>query len=522
MNTLKRFQVVCLIGFLTVTYTLASASNKTNLYDRMLPARNILEICGGHQGPVIKQGDPGTEDNKYGFEGGRAFKYKGEYQLFTAERFGNPIIIKMRLGHWKSKDGIKWQRVSTLYESSGNFTGEDPRAALWAPMPYYNEKEGRWNLFYIAYRCKPNDPTGWYENYEGRIWRAVSTVSGYDGLYGPYKDIGVILEPGPDSDPWEGLQGTDSFYAYQVGNEWYGFYGSAQTQADINPDYPKWAVGLVKAPELAGPWKRCSEMNPIKFHPVFAENPIVVKLEDGRYTATLDGGRPTQFGYAFSDDGIHWTKAAFIDLDLEFKQWWTLMRTPLGLIPEDDGTYTVFYTAYTETDFACLGMVKLKEIDPKNQRFALSRLYPGKIMQSFEQPRMNKNLADKPLKIGGRTFKNGIGTHAESRIYVDTKNAAKRFVSYVGVDDVVAKGYGSVEFFVIGDDKVLWKSGMMKSGDKAKKVDINIKGISRLLLYVSDAGDSNGSDHADWADAYFIVDQIHPTITWPEIKCLSN
>ena len=370
MYILKRFLVICLLYSLTTSCTLATVPKKANIYDRMLPARNILEICGGHQGPVIKQGDPGTEDNKYGFEGGRAFKYKGEYHLFTAELIGDPIIVKLRLAHWKSKDGITWKRLSTLYESSGDHTGVDPRASLWAPMPYYNEKEKRWNLFYVAYRSKPNDPTGWYEGYEGRIWRAVSTVDGYDGLDGPYEDVGVILEPGPDSDPWEGLQGTDSFYAYQVGSEWYGFYGSAQTQTDVNPDYPKWCVGLVKAPEMAGPWKRCSEMNPIKFHPVFGENPIVVKLKDGRYSATLDGGTPTQFGYSFSDDGIHWAKAAFVDLSLEFDQWWTLMRTPLGLIPEDDGTYTVFYTAYTKANFASVGMVKLRQIDPKDHRLS--------------------------------------------------------------------------------------------------------------------------------------------------------
>ena len=51
-----------------------------------------------------------------------------------------------------------------------------------------------------------------------------------------------------------------------------------------------------------------------------------------------------------------------------------------------------------------------------------------------------------------------------------------------------------------------------------KKIDIDTTGIKQLLLYVSDAGDGNGSDHANWADAYFIVDQVHPTITWPDIK----
>jgi hypothetical protein len=493
---------------------------KKDIYSKILPERKILEICGGHDGPVIKQGDPGTEGNKYGFEGGRAFKYKGDYHIFTAERVGDPIIVKMKMAHWKSPDGIKWQRISTLYESSGNFTGEDPRAALWAPMPYYNEKEGRWNLFYTAYRCKPNDPTGWYENYEGKIWRAVSTVPGYDGLDGPYEDVGIALQPSPDSGPWEGLQGTDSFYAYQVGDRWYALFGSAQTQTDLDPDYPKWAVGFATAPELAGPWKRLNHMNPIKFHPVFAENPIIVKLADGRYSATLDGGSHTQFGYSFSDDGMRWSKASFVDIALEFDQWWTVMRTPLGLIPEPDGTYTVFYTAYTETDFAEIGMVKFKEGPDQSSRLYLNELDIQKVMQAWGDPQRNKSITEKTMDIAGRTFKRGIGSHAESRIYIDTKNSVKRFVSYVGVDVGVDSGQGTVEFFVIGDGKVLWKSGVMKNGDPEKKVDVDTTGVKMLLLYASDAGDGNGSDHADWADAYFVVDGDDPVIAWPDVRGL--
>jgi len=42
----------------------------------------------------------------------------------------------MRLAHWKSKDGIKWVRVSTLFESSGDFTGKDKNASIWSPIPF--------------------------------------------------------------------------------------------------------------------------------------------------------------------------------------------------------------------------------------------------------------------------------------------------------------------------------------------------------------------------------------------------
>lgn len=47
-----------------------------------------LEIIGFHEGPVLGENDPGTEDIQHGFEGGRVIKHKGEYHLFTSEQSG--------------------------------------------------------------------------------------------------------------------------------------------------------------------------------------------------------------------------------------------------------------------------------------------------------------------------------------------------------------------------------------------------------------------------------------------------
>ena len=47
-----------------------------------------FKIAEVYEGPIIIKRDTETEDNKYGFEGVRAFKYKGEYHLFTSKRFG--------------------------------------------------------------------------------------------------------------------------------------------------------------------------------------------------------------------------------------------------------------------------------------------------------------------------------------------------------------------------------------------------------------------------------------------------
>ena len=59
-----------------------------------------LEIVDWHEGPVIQKGDPGTEDIKHGFEGGRVIRQDGVYHLFTSEQSGDPKWVKMRMAHW--------------------------------------------------------------------------------------------------------------------------------------------------------------------------------------------------------------------------------------------------------------------------------------------------------------------------------------------------------------------------------------------------------------------------------------
>jgi len=120
------------------------------------------------------------------------------------------------------------------------------------------------------------------------------------------------------------------------------------------------------------------------------------------------------------------------------------------------------------------------------------------------------------LTIAGKTFDSGIGTHAVSRMILNLYGDAERFKAFVGVDDEMPKGRGSVEFVIKGDGKELWKSGVMTSGDKAKKADVDLKGVKELILEVADGGNGIGSDHADWADAVLVVNGKTPEIVIPE------
>ncbi len=307
-----------------------------------------LVLVKQQETPVLTVRSPGAEGNRHGFEGGRVLKLGSTYHLFVSEMAGDPFWVKMKLGHWTSEDRLHWKRVSTLFESSGEFEGKDPRAALWAPMPVYDEKEGRWNLFYVAYRSAPNTATRWLNNHDGKLWRAVSQTKGIDGIDGPYEDVGIILQPGPESQPWEGLQGTDSFFPYQIGDQWYALYGSANTEMkDEQSLRGPWSVGLASAPALAGPWKRLAEGNPLPIEKVFIENPIVTRLADGTYAAVYDSHAPNAIGYTFSRDGIHWAPGEALIVQPKGKGFWADdVRTPLGLIPEGKDTFTLFYTGY--------------------------------------------------------------------------------------------------------------------------------------------------------------------------------
>jgi hypothetical protein len=327
----------------------------------MLPLR--FDLIDAPPVPVITSRHLDLAGNKYGFEGGCFVKEAGVYHAFMAEIAGDPFNCRMRLAHWSSADLRSWRRVGTLYETDGSITPGDPRFSLWSPMVVFNESEDRWNLFYVAYTPGEGKIQGLHTN--GRIWRAVSTVAGRGGIGGPFRDVGVVLQPDADSEPWEGQQATDSFYPWPVGNEWYSFYGGHNYEP-VGP----WPVGLVKAPALAGPWKRCPELNPSPIEPVFVENPIVT-LVGLHYVAIYDNCAPgdtyiaeaRHVGYSVSADGIHWPKGGNLAVQPPEgpAQWSEDIRTPLGLVAEPDGTFTMLYTGKVRGEhFWAVGVARLK------------------------------------------------------------------------------------------------------------------------------------------------------------------
>ncbi len=116
-------------------------------------------------------------------------------------------------------------------------------------------------------------------------------------------------------------------------------------------------------------------------------------------------------------------------------------------------------------------------------------------------PQARKSVEGNPLRIAGQRFDRGVGTHAVSTFLLSLDRKANRFTATVGVDDEADTGRSSVAFFVLGDRKVLWSSGVMKGGHKPARIDLDVRGVKLLGLLVTDAGDGIDYDHADWCDA---------------------
>lgn len=133
----------------------------------------------------------------------------------------------------------------------------------------------------------------------------------------------------------------------------------------------------------------------------------------------------------------------------------------------------------------------------------LASLDLTKMTTGWREAQRDVSIERRPLSVGGRAFAGGVGTHADSVIWIELDGGAGRFSAQVGVDDGVAAGRGSVEFYVYADDAELFASGVMRGGDAAKAIDVDVTGRRHLALIVTSGGDGAQYDHADWAEATF-------------------
>jgi alpha-galactosidase len=137
-----------------------------------------------------------------------------------------------------------------------------------------------------------------------------------------------------------------------------------------------------------------------------------------------------------------------------------------------------------------------------------------KMRQSWSQPQRDRSVARGPLCVRGEVFSRGVGTHASSTFRIRLGGKALRFRGSVGVDDSSGSG-GTVRFKLVGDGQLLFDSGIMRSRQAARRIDIDLRGVGDLVLAVRDAEDGISYDHADWCDARILFSGERPAAVDP-------
>ncbi len=128
----------------------------------------------------------------------------------------------------------------------------------------------------------------------------------------------------------------------------------------------------------------------------------------------------------------------------------------------------------------------------------LDALDPMSCVQGWGKLQKNRSVWEKPMTIGNRHFRRGLGTHADSRIVYELGGRYRRFQSWVGADGASS---ATITFEVWADGQKRWESGLMTRQSPAKLVDLDVRGLKTLELVVGHGNDDINSDHANWADA---------------------
>ena len=164
--------------------------------------------------------------------------------------------------------------------------------------------------------------------------------------------------------------------------------------------------------------------------------------------------------------------------------------------PDDDTTYTATFRPLTQAFVSDLPFASATNgHGPVERDMSNGEQQPGD---------------GRPITLNGVVYPRGLGTHADSEVVIDLGGSYATFVSDVGVDDEVGGSSGSVRFLVYLDGATTpaYDSGPMNGNSQTQQAAVDVSGATTLRLVVTDGGDGNAYDHADWAAARLLAPAV--------------
>lgn len=151
---------------------------------------------------------------------------------------------------------------------------------------------------------------------------------------------------------------------------------------------------------------------------------------------------------------------------------------------------------------ACILLMQVKTWSQQTRAVWLDELPVFTYSEGIRPVKAAKNYAGDVLQVQGKEFSRGIGAQSISIIDLYLDGKATHFSAKAAVDDNGNKDI-PLNFYVLADRKIVFQKLNMHLGDMPVPFDVNLKGVKKLGLLITDAvgGIRNKKTYADWLDA---------------------
>jgi hypothetical protein len=137
----------------------------------------------------------------------------------------------------------------------------------------------------------------------------------------------------------------------------------------------------------------------------------------------------------------------------------------------------------------------------------LTSLQPISTHYDFAAPQNDRTFSGVPAGWRNLRFTHWLGTHATTTVEYGVPEGAEGFQSWIGISPGVESCLKGSAQVIIRDqnDQPIYISSLLRADRDPVFLSIPVRGVSRLRIHVSDAGDNRDCDHVDFGDPAFMI-----------------
>ena len=123
--------------------------------------------------------------------------------------------------------------------------------------------------------------------------------------------------------------------------------------------------------------------------------------------------------------------------------------------------------------------------------------------QGFGSLQWGRSIMPGPLRLAGKEYDAGLGTHADSELVVRSSAPIRRFSAVAGIDDNALTRVNDIRmaFSVEAGGKKVWSAGPLKVSDAPARVEVALDGAREFVLKVREVNGVLHAAHANWCAA---------------------